>query len=166
MLLRMARTSSTDLPSGSVRSQSMYFFPGMYGHSSPHPIVTTTSAHWPRSSVNFCGRCADRSMPCSRITSTTTAWTCSAGRVPAERAWWRPLAARSKRAWLICDRPAFCAQTNSTRTTASSDEHVEQRAGLRLEMAREPVVGPDAGLADVDQPCITQLRHVMGERRL
>src|SRR2546421_7550816 len=102
-------------------------------------------------------------MPRARTTSPTAAWTCSAGRVPAERAWWRPLAARSKRAWLICDRLAFCVQTNSTRTTASSDEHVEQRAGLRLEMAREPVVGPDAGLGDVDQPGITQLRHVMGE---
>src|SRR5207247_10495300 len=90
-------------------------------------------------------------MPCSRITSTTTPWTCSAGRVPAERAWWRPLAARSKRAWLICDRPAFCLQTKRTRATLASDEHVEQGAGLRRKTAGELVVGPDAGRVDLRQ---------------
>src|SRR2546430_8648490 len=105
-------------------------------------------------------------MPCSRITSTTTPWTCWAGRVPAERASWRPLAARSKSAWLICDRPAFCLQTKRTRATLASDEHVEQRAGLRLQASGQPVVGPDAGLADIDQAGLAQLGHVMRDGRL
>ena len=39
------RTVSASLPAGSSSSQSTYRFPGMYGHSSPQPIVTTTSAH-------------------------------------------------------------------------------------------------------------------------
>src|ERR1700704_4828668 len=91
---------------------------------------------------------------------------CSAGRVPAERDWCRPLARRSKSAWLICDRPAFCLQTKSTRATLASDEHVEQRAGLRLQAMGQPVVGPDASLADVDQAGFPKLRHVVRDGRL
>ena len=38
----------------------MYFFPGIYGHSSPQPIVTTRSAHSISSSVSPFGfRSAD-----------------------------------------------------------------------------------------------------------
>src|SRR4029450_5694087 len=52
-------------------------------------------------------------MPSSFITSTTSGWTRSPGVVPAERAPWRPWAARSKSAWLICERPAVWRQTKS-----------------------------------------------------
>ena len=36
---------SASSPAGSSSSQSTYRLPGMYGHASPQPIVTTTSAH-------------------------------------------------------------------------------------------------------------------------
>src|ERR1700730_14042737 len=105
-------------------------------------------------------------MPCSRIAATTTGGTSPVGRVPAERDWWWPLATCSNSAWLICDRPAFCLQTNSTRATAASGKDVEQRAGLGLESTGQPVVRPDPSLANVDQTGFTQLRHVMRDRRL
>ena len=34
--------------------------------------------------------------------------------VPADAALWRPPAARSNSAWLICERPALCRQTKRT----------------------------------------------------
>jgi hypothetical protein len=37
----------------------------------------------------------------------------AAGVVPADSALWRPSAARSNSAWLICERPALWRQTNS-----------------------------------------------------
>jgi RNA polymerase sigma factor (sigma-70 family) len=71
MSSRVARTSSIGRPAGSGSSQSMYRLPGMYGHSSPQPIVTTTSAFSASSLVSRRGRRPDRSMPPSRIASTT-----------------------------------------------------------------------------------------------
>src|SRR2546430_2082657 len=76
-----------------------------YGlEASPQNVNVTTKEEWiyrlvpdAEKGVGL-GRRTDGSIPRSRITSTTTGWTCSAGRVPAERAWWRPLVARSKRA--------------------------------------------------------------------
>jgi len=48
-------TSSSSPPAGSGKSQSTYRFPGMYGHSSPQPIVTTASAHSMSSRESFRG---------------------------------------------------------------------------------------------------------------
>src|SRR4029077_3737142 len=121
-------------------------------------MVMTTSAHWPRSLVSFCGRLPAMSMPISRIASATTGCTCSAGRVPAERDSWRAPAARANSASLICDRPAFCLQTNRTFDIVRSDQDVEQRPSLRLQAAGQAIVGPDPGLADVDQSGLPQLR--------
>src|SRR2546423_990749 len=147
MSTRRARTWSNGLPAGSLRSQSTYVFPGINGHSSPHPIVTTTSAQRARSSVSGAGRFWERSIPTSRIASTTAACSCSAGRVPADLDSWRPSAARANSASLICDRPAFWWQTNSTRVIAGGlDEHVEQGSSLRLEGTRQAGVGPYTGL--------------------
>jgi hypothetical protein len=56
----------------------------------------------------------ERSMPSSRMTSTTSGWTRSPGVVPADSAVWVACAARSKRAWLICERPALWRQTKRT----------------------------------------------------
>ena len=57
----------------------------MYGHSSPQPIVTTTSAHSHVVGVEpVRTRSARRRSRSRRITSTTSGWTCSAGRLPAD----------------------------------------------------------------------------------
>src|ERR1700680_3843915 len=81
-------------------------------------MVTTTSACSASALVRSRGRRSDRSMSSSRIAAMTSGWTFSAGLVPAEDAVWRPAAARSNRAWLICERPALCRQTNSARAIA------------------------------------------------
>src|SRR5687767_4009017 len=89
----------------------------MYGQESPQPIVTIRSACSASSVVRSFGRCSERSIPTSRIASTTWGCTRSAGVVPAESATCRPLAARSNSARLICERPALWRQTNSTVAT-------------------------------------------------
>jgi hypothetical protein len=104
---RIWRTVSIGWPEGSGSSQSMQRLPGMEGHWSPQPMVTTTSACSASSRVRSCGTWSLRSMPSSRMTSMTSGWTWSAGVVPAESAWWAPSAARVNRAWLIWERPAF-----------------------------------------------------------
>src|SRR5579884_178139 len=88
----------------------------MYGHWSPQPMVTTTSARSASARVSSRGWRSDRSIskPGSRMTATTSGWTRSAGVVPADSARWRPAAARSNSAALICERPALCRQTNRT----------------------------------------------------
>src|ERR1035437_1911194 len=93
----------------------------MYGHASPQPIVTTTSACSASSVVSGCGRRSERSMPSSRMTCTTSGCTCPprSASLPAESARWCPRAARSNSAALICERPALCKQTN--RTVAISE---------------------------------------------
>src|SRR5919198_4044884 len=88
----------------------------MYGQASPQPVVTTTSACSASSLLRLCGRRSERSMPNSRMTSTT--WECTrplgSASLPADSAWWRRPAARSNRAALICERPVLCRQTNRT----------------------------------------------------
>src|SRR5271166_3904918 len=86
----------------------------MYGQASPQPIVTTTSACPASSRVSSLGLRSDRSMPSSCMTAMTSGCTLSAGVVPADSETCRPAAARSKSAWLICERPALCRQTNRT----------------------------------------------------
>jgi hypothetical protein len=86
--------------------------PGMWGHSSPQPMVTTTSACSASSGVSVRGLRFERSTRNSRMTVTTSAWTCSSGAVPADSARWRPSTARSNSAAAICERPALCRQTN------------------------------------------------------
>ena len=61
-------------------------------------------------------------MPSSLITSTTSGWTRSPGVVPRTRHSWRPSAARSKSAWLICERPALWRQTKSALAIDSAYE--------------------------------------------
>src|SRR5829696_5121420 len=94
----------------------------MYGHSSPQPIVTTTSACSASARSRARGLRSARSMPSSAIASTTAGWTRSAGRVPADAALCRPPAARSKSAWLIWERPALWRQTKTTCATALGRE--------------------------------------------
>src|SRR5215207_5871707 len=94
----------------------------MYGHSSPQPIVTTTSACSASARSSARGLRSARSMPSSAIASTTAGWTRSAGRVPADAALCRPPAARSKSAWLIWERPALWRQTKRTCATALGRE--------------------------------------------
>jgi phosphatidylserine/phosphatidylglycerophosphate/cardiolipin synthase-like enzyme len=95
---RSVRTSSIGRPLGSGKSQSTWRVSGMNGQLSPHPIVTTTSAQRASSSVSSRGTRSARSMPSSDMTSTTCGCTSSPGVVPAERAPWRPSAARSNSA--------------------------------------------------------------------
>src|SRR2546428_863603 len=127
-------------------------------------MVTTMSAHSARSSVSCRGTRRERSIPTSRMASTTTGWTCCPGCVPSDRAWCRPWAACSNRAWLICDRPALCRQANRTR--AMLGDGVEQRPRRRLELGAKAVVGPDAFPGDLDQAGRSQLAHVMRDGRL
>src|SRR5450755_69056 len=125
-------------------------------------MVTTMSAHSASSRVSSCGVRLERSMPCSSMTSSTSGCTCSAGAVPAERASWRPLAARSNSAWLICERPALWRQTHRRRTVtltlcgcglrslelSAADELVGERAGGGADDRSgevDPEVGPGAG---------------------
>src|SRR5713226_4402759 len=124
-------------------------------------MVTTTSAHFARSSVNARGTRPDRSIPTSRMASTTVGWTSGPGCVPADRASCRPWAARSNSAWLICDRPALCRQTKRTRATAWLADHVDQRPGRRLELGAKAVVGPDALPRHLHQAGGAQLAHVV-----
>src|SRR5438477_11538483 len=105
-------------------------------------------------------------MPSSRMTSTTSGWTRVPGSAtePADSLVWRPSAARSNSAWLICDRPALCRQTNSTLAIArdllrairwcgasfcaSSNELVGEHPGARAEDRRgdvDPEVMPGPG---------------------
>src|SRR3954463_6126758 len=91
----------------------------MEGHSSPQPMVTTTSACSASSRVSRRGTRSARSTLSSRMTSTTSGCTRSAGVVPADSARWRPPAARSKSAADICERPAFWRQTKSAVAIAT-----------------------------------------------
>src|SRR4051812_48659163 len=112
----MRRTSSMGLPLGSVSGQSSRFAPGTTGHSSPHPIVTSVCAPLASSAVKFCGRAPARSRPASRMTATTSGWTCAPGRVPAEIACaFCPSAIELKKAAAICERPALWTQAKMTR---------------------------------------------------
>src|SRR5215217_6281156 len=108
------------------------------------------------SSVRPCGVRWARSRWSSRIASTTWGWTRLPGWVPAEAAVWRPLAARSKSVWLICERPALCRQTNSTCAirsgllyrTVAADHLVGERARDRADDCTndvDPEVAPFAG---------------------
>ena len=69
------RVVSASLPAGSSSSQSTYDLPGMYGHSSPQPIVTTTSAHSASARSSLRG-----TRPASSgMSATTSGCTCAAG---------------------------------------------------------------------------------------
>ena len=67
---RISRTSSIGLPAGSGMSQASTVV-GTYGQASPQPIVTAQSACSCISSVSLFGLRPARSMPTSRIASTT-----------------------------------------------------------------------------------------------
>src|SRR2546421_6186031 len=84
------------------------------------------------SRVSSCGLRSASSIPSSRITSTTSGWTRSAGVVPAESAVWRPFAVRSNSASLTCERPALCRHTNKIVL-------IELRHQGRLELASDRV---------------------------
>ena len=77
-------------------------------------------------------------MPSSAIASTTSGWTRSAGVVPAERASWRPSAARAKSASLICERPALWRQTKRARAIRPP------RSRLARVLAADQLVGERA----------------------
>ena len=77
---------------------------------------------------------SERSMPISAIASTTAGWSRSAGWVPAASAPWRPAAARSKRARLICERPGV---------VQADEEHVRHQPATPTAAA-----GPSAAAAN------------------
>src|ERR1019366_1845585 len=111
----------------------------MYGHASPQPIVTTISACSASSRVSFCGLRSLRSTPSSAIASMTSGWTRCAGVVPAEAAVCFPSAACSNSAWLICERPALCRQTNRTWLMLGGAPRPQRRSGrARHRRARPP----------------------------
>ena len=76
-------------------------------------------------------------MPISRMTSTTSGWTWPSGSasLPADSARWRPLAACSNSAALICERPALCRQTK--RAVAISERPFPGRAITRTASASQ-----------------------------
>ena len=93
---------------------------GTYGHTSPQPIVTAQSAcNW-SSTSSFRGRLPERSIPTSRMTSTTLGHTSWPGSEPRDSARTSSGASRSKNACAICERPALWVQMNSTYFIASS----------------------------------------------
>src|SRR5690349_1161237 len=110
----IGRFASTPWPAGSSRTQSSYRLPGKYGHSSPQPMVMTTSDSLTASVVSTFGISADMSMPSSAMASTAAGLTLSAGWEPAERTSISPLARVVRNAAAIWDRPALWTQTNRT----------------------------------------------------
>ena len=82
---RIARTSSIGLPAGSGMSHASTVV-GTYGQASPQPIVIAQSACSCISSVSFFGLRPARSIPTSRIASTTVGHISCAGSVPADSA--------------------------------------------------------------------------------
>ena len=54
-------------PAGSSSAQSSYRCPGKIGHTSPQPMVITTSETCTASVVNTFGCCAEMSTPTSAI---------------------------------------------------------------------------------------------------
>src|SRR3954470_18425506 len=111
----------------------------MSGHSSPHPMVTTTSAHSASPVPRRRGVRSPRSMPISRIASTTCGWTRSAGCVPADRVRCRRSAARVNSASLICDRPALWRQTKRTLAIPETVYYIDgcrSSAGAEAEATR------------------------------
>jgi hypothetical protein len=83
---RSRRIVARSRPAGSSSSQSRYRLPGIYGQASPHPMVTTTSAHPASPSSSRLGVRPAMSMPTSAMASTTTGFTSPAGSDPADRA--------------------------------------------------------------------------------
>jgi hypothetical protein len=109
---RICRTSSRLLPAGSGTSQSSTMV-GTYGQVAPHARVTAQSACSCISTSSRFGRWAARSIPISRIASTTS------GHTPSRRGSWPADSARtSAGAWrlnsasAIWERPALWVQTN------------------------------------------------------
>src|SRR5882672_10287259 len=80
---------------------------------SSQPIEITTSAPASIAASTFLGFRPARSIPTSRITSTTTGWTAAAGLEPPETAV-SVGASLSKKASAIWLRPAFCLQRKRT----------------------------------------------------
>ena len=105
-------------------------------------------------------------MPSSRITRRPRGGRGSAGVVPADAALWRPLAARSNNAWLICERPALWRQTNRTRGHHSQPLVAEQRADVLEGAVRDRPVGERSALLALDDAGVEQLLEVVADRRL
>ncbi len=116
-LSRMRATSERGRPAGSGTDHSKYRTPGNTGQSSPHPMVTTTSAARTRSFVSGFGTAVDRSMPMRSMARTTVGWTARDGLLPADHAWTRPPARAFASAAAIWERAAFSTQTNSSSGT-------------------------------------------------
>src|SRR4051794_39546186 len=108
-------------------------------------MVTTTSACSASSVVRRCGRRSERATSSSRITSTTGGgtWPSGAGSEPADSAWWRPAAARSNSAALICERPALALHTNSAVAIERLLCGLGMQRGLRM-LAADDLVGEGA----------------------
>src|SRR4051812_9220831 len=98
----------------------------------------TTSDAWTAASSSCCG-CAPfarRSMPTSRIASTTAGFTSSAGAEPAECTTTRSPPWCTRKAAAICDRPALCTHTNSTSGRSSVMTGLLEH--VRVEEADQP----------------------------
>ena len=124
-----------------------------------------------------------RSIPSSRIASTTSGCTRSAGVVPAPTRSWRPPASRSNSASLICERPALWRQTKRAvaigqRESSGTPTIVSRRVSppmreladlLRARAERVPVgslaVGRGQRLRHRGQQRPQRRPHVLGEAR-
>ena len=97
-------------------------------------MVTTTSACSASSRVRL--RARGRRGRCQLAHDVATSgWTRSAGVVPADSARWRPPAARSNRAALICERPALWRQTNNAVAMGQAGSATGLRARTIAERA-------------------------------
>ena len=120
--------------------------PGTNRHSSPHPIVTRYCAVAASSGVKCRGFAWLRSMPISRMTSTTSGWTRSAGWVPAGTACaLAGSASRLKNAAAICERPALCTHAKMTvfRVPLLARSHGQRTAGATARATPPALLAPE-----------------------
>jgi hypothetical protein len=102
------------LPFGSASSQSSYRLPGKIGHTSPQPMVITTSDACTASVVISWGTPWLMSMPSSRIASIATGLISVPGSEPPERTLTAPPERALRYPAAICERPALWMQTKRT----------------------------------------------------
>jgi hypothetical protein len=146
---RISLTSCSDLPAGSGISQSSTIV-GTYGQDPPQARVIAQSAWSCISRSSFLGLRLEMSISISRMASTTSGQTASAGSWPADSARTSSGAWPSRNAWAICERPALCVQTKRTYLTRYSQ--VEGVLGVRGVGELAELTGDEKRrlLADVD----------------
>ena len=127
---RISRTSSIGRPAGSGMSQSSTVV-GTYGQTSPQPIVTAQSACNCISTDSRLGLRRERSIPISRITSTTSGQIWRAGSEPADSPRQsRASSARTAPAPSVSGRRCGCRRTARTSSSFSSLCRGDQLLGV------------------------------------